>query len=87
MLMDPPPTSMRKVLEPVNMHKVVGIATTSLYIDDGLRPFDLSLLTSKWTSYLPALATLNLLMVCEAGIVTDDVEEAFTIKNSFFTAT
>ena len=74
--MDPTPTSIGKVLEPVNMHKVVGIATTSLYINDGLRPFHLSLLTSKWTSYLPAMATLNALMVCEAGIVADDVEEA-----------
>ena len=63
------------------MHCVVGIATTSLYTDDGLRPFHLSLLTSKWTSYLPAMATLNALMVCEAGIVADDVEEAFTDKD------
>ena len=46
---DPSPTSIGKVLELVNMHYVVGIATTSLYIDDGLRPLDFSLLTSNWT--------------------------------------
>ena len=78
MLMDPTLTSIGKVLEPVNMHYVVGIATTSWYIDDELRPFHLTLSTSKWTSYLHAMATLNALMVCNAGKVPDDVEPAAT---------
>ena len=63
------------------MHYVVGKATSSLYIHDELRPFHLTLSTSKWTSYIHAMAILTALMVCKAGIVADDVEKAFTDKD------